>query len=250
MYLTPCNNYMLFTLYVILESFLIHLVIDFSILDRQEEKMSISLMTDDDLECILLWRARLLEEKDVFMISFHQEQFFWNVVKRKTDKCCSILKSHHHNGKAHRVIILEMAKILKEKGFNDVLPGQKLCRQCVITEYEKFTKPPENENMTKIIETESSKDELASDDDFLPYESPKKKLTSTLESIGVSLINIHGVNQHSCASNAKGKLKRVLNVCKENISAAYVLDIEIEEPLPIYEIPKIKLRSLADCMLL
>ena len=40
-----------------------------------------------------------------------------------------------------------MVKILKEKGFNDLLPGQKLCRQCV-TEYEKLTKPPENENMT------------------------------------------------------------------------------------------------------
>ena len=62
-----------------------------------------------------------------------------------------------------------MAKILKEKGFN-VLHGQKLCRQCV-TEYEKLTKPPENENMTEIIKTErereSSQDELASDDDFL-----------------------------------------------------------------------------------
>ena len=46
-----------------------------------------------------------------------------------------------------------MAKILKEKGFNYVLPGQKLCRQCV-TEYEKLTKAPENENMTEIIKTE------------------------------------------------------------------------------------------------
>ena len=78
---------------------------------------------------------------------------FGKVFERKADKCCSILKSHHRNSKAHRVINLEMAKILKEKGFNDVLPGQKLCRQCV-TEYEKLTKPPENENMTEIIETE------------------------------------------------------------------------------------------------
>ena len=32
----------------------------------------------------------------------------------------------------------------------------------------------------------------------------------------------------------KGKLKNVLNVYKENISAAYnVSDIEIEEPLPL-----------------
>ena len=97
-----------------------------------------------------------------------------------------------------------MAKILKERGFNDVLPGQKLYRQCV-TEYEKLTKLLENENMTKIIETESSQDELASDDGFLLYESPKNKLNSTLESIGVFPVNIHGVVQHRFASNANGK---------------------------------------------
>ena len=89
--------------------------------------------------------------------------------------------------------------------------------------------------MTEIIETESSQDELASDDDFLLYESPKNKLKSTLERIGVSPVNAHGIAQHSRASNAKGKLKKVLNVYKENISAAYVLDIEIEEPPPIYD---------------
>ena len=59
--------------------------------------------------------------------------------------------------------------------------------------------------MTKIIETESSQDKLASDDDFLLNESPKKKLNSTLGSIGVSPVNIHGVAQHSHASNKKIK---------------------------------------------
>ena len=108
---------------------------------------------DDDLQCILLWRARLLEENNVFTICFHHEQLFGKVFEKKADKCCNILKSHRHNSKAQRVINLEMAKILKEKGFNDVLPGQKLCKQCV-TEYEKLTKLPENENMTEIIETE------------------------------------------------------------------------------------------------
>ena len=53
--------------------------------------------------------------------------------------------------------------------------------------------------------------------------------------IGVSPVNIHGVAHHSRASNAKGKLKKVLNVYKENISAAYVSDVEIEEPPPIYD---------------
>ena len=37
-------------------------------------------------------------------------------------------------------------------------------------------------------------------------------------------------------SNAIGKLKKVLNVYKENISAGYnVSDMEIEEPPPIYD---------------
>ena len=61
------------------------------------------------------------------------------------------------------------------------------------------------------------------------------KLNSTLESIGVSPVNIHGVSQYSRASNAEGKLKKVLNMYKENISAAYVSDIETEEPRPIYD---------------
>ena len=86
------------------------------------------------------WRARLLQEKDVFTICFHHEQFFGKVFERNAVKCCSILKSHRCNSKAHRVINLEMTKTLKEKQFNDVLPGQILCRQCV-TEYEKLTKP-------------------------------------------------------------------------------------------------------------
>ena len=59
--------------------------------------------------------------------------------------------------------------MLKENGFNDVLSGQKLCRQCV-TKYEKLSKPPENENMTEITETKGPQDKLPSDDNFLLYE--------------------------------------------------------------------------------
>ena len=69
---------------------------------------------------------------------------------------CSIKKSHCRNSKAHGIINLDMAKILKEKGFNDVLLVQKLYRQCV-TKYENLTKPPENENMTEISEAEFSR---------------------------------------------------------------------------------------------
>ena len=68
------------------------------------------------MQYIMFWRARLLEKKDnVFKICFHHEQCIRTVFKRKADKCCNILKSHHCNSKAHNVINLEMAKILKEK---------------------------------------------------------------------------------------------------------------------------------------
>ena len=52
----------------------------------------------------------------------------------------------------------------------------------------------------------------------------------TLESTGVSPVNIHGNFQQNRVSDAKGKLKKILNVYKKNISAAYVSDIEIEKP--------------------
>ena len=57
---------------------------------------------DDNLQCILLWRARLLEEKyNTVTICFHH--FFGKVFERKADKCCRILKSNCCNSKAHRV---------------------------------------------------------------------------------------------------------------------------------------------------
>ena len=65
----------------------------------------------------------------------------------------------------------------------------------------------------------SSQDKLASDDDFLLYESRKNKLNSTLGNIEVSPVNIHGVAQHSHTSNEKGKSKKILNVCKAGVSA-------------------------------
>ena len=116
------------------------------------------------------------ENDNVFTICFCHEQFFGKVFERKADKCCSNFKSHCCNSKAHRLINLEMAKTLKDKGFNDALPGQKLCRQCV-TEYEKLTKPPENEITTEIIETENSQDKLALNDVIYCMNHQKRNLT-------------------------------------------------------------------------
>ena len=71
-----------------------------------------------------------------------------------------------------------MAKILKEKGFSDVLPGQRLHRQCV-TEYEKLKNPWKWEHGRNYWDREFQ-DELVSDD------HQKKQLNLTLKSTGVS----------------------------------------------------------------
>ena len=65
--------------------------------------------------------------------------------------------------------------------------------------------------------------------------NPQKRNLTILKSIIVSPVNIHGVALHNCASNATGKLQKVLNAYKDNISAAYISDIEIEEPPPLYD---------------
>ena len=79
-----------------------------------------------------------------------------------------------------------------------------------------------------------------------------QKRNLTLESIGVSPVNIHGLAQHRHSSNAEDELKNVSNVYRENISSAYnVSDKEMKDHLHyMTEIPRIKLRSLIDCMLL
>ena len=56
----------------------------------------------------MIERKLFAERDNVFAICFHYEQF-----ERKAKKCWSILKSHRHNSKAHRVINIKAAKILK-----------------------------------------------------------------------------------------------------------------------------------------
>ena len=128
-------------------------------LDRQEEKISRSLMTICNVFCFGwsdYWRKRIMCSGFVSIMN----SFFGKVFGKKADKYCSILKYHRCNSKAHRVLRFEMTKILKEKGFNNALPGQKLCRQCA-TKYEKLTKPPKIENMTEIIKTERAQWQLS-----------------------------------------------------------------------------------------
>ena len=49
-------------------------------------------------------------------------------------------------------------------------------------------------------------DEDALDDaTYKEYETPRKRLNTSLETVGVSPVNLHGVPQHSRATSAKRK---------------------------------------------
>ena len=49
----------------------------------------------------------------------------------------------------------------------------------------------------KVKNEGRSKGEIASYDDVLMCETPRKKRNSALESIGASPVNMHGIAQHS-----------------------------------------------------
>ena len=92
-----------------------------------------------------------------------------------------------------------MAQQLKAKHF-DVELGHMLCRQC-ITAYE------------NIVNASSSDTEVE--------ETPRKRLNKSLETVGVSPVNLHGALQHSRATSAKQKLDKVVDKYTSTIAEAY-----------------------------
>ena len=65
-------------------------------------------------------------------------------------------------------------------------------------------------------------DEDALDDaTYKVYETPRKRLNMSLETVGVSPVNLHGVPQHSRATSAKQKLDKVVDKYTSTIAEAY-----------------------------
>ena len=51
-------------------------------------------------------------------------------------------------------------------------------------------------------------------------ETPRKKLITSLDTMGISPVHLHGVAQQSWASTAKNKLDRAVEVLKTSLSDA------------------------------
>ena len=65
-------------------------------------------------------------------------------------------------------------------------------------------------------------DENALDDaTYEVYETPRKHLNMSLETVSMSPVNLDGVPQHSCATSAKQKLDKVATMYKSTITEVY-----------------------------
>ena len=112
-----------------------------------------------------------------------------------------------------------MAQQLKAKHF-DVELGHMLCRQCV-TAYENIINASSSD--TEVEETPMDDIDADALDDaaYKMYETPRKRLNTSLETVGVSPVNLHGVPQHSRATSAKQKLDKVVDKYTSTIAEAY-----------------------------
>ena len=86
-----------------------------------------------------------------------------------------------------------MAEELKAKCYN-IISGHFLCRQCV----KKY-------NIMEGDQNESDIEQNESDSDY-SCETPRKKLNTSLDTMGISSPQLHGVTQQSWTSTAKNKL--------------------------------------------
>ena len=102
-------------------------------------------------------------------------------------------------------------KKLKAKGYN-VFPGHSFCLQCV-------------RKCDNIIVGDQNESDVEQNESHNEYscKTPRKKLNTSLDTMGISPVHLHGVAQHSRASTAKNKLDSTVEVLKTSLSDAYVM---------------------------
>ena len=104
-----------------------------------------------------------------------------------------------------------IVKKLKAKGYN-VFPGHSFCLQCV-------------RKCDNIIVGDQNESDVEQNESHNEYscKTPRKKLNTSLDTMGISPVHLHGVAQHSRASTAKNKLDSTVEVLKTSLSDAYVM---------------------------
>ena len=138
-------------------------------------------------------------------------------IVRKT--CCDIFEIHKHKGS--RIITLELAKLLISS-FPDAVPGKKLCVSCWNKGNKAAAKP--TDIGSGAISSENS---VTSESDISIAESDwehaeasgnasKEMVSTLLQMLGESLINMHGKAMHQRQSLVKRKLSTVAQILNES----------------------------------
>ena len=80
-------------------------------------------------------------------------------------------------------------------------------------------------SVLKKYDNSIESDQKESDNDY-SCETPRKKLNTSLDTMGMSPVHLHGVAQHSQASTAKNVLDRAVEVLKTSLSDASVVNTD------------------------
>ena len=103
-----------------------------------------------------------------------------------------------------------MAKELIAKGYN-VIPGHSIGRQCV----KKY------DNIMEGDQNESDVEQNESDNDY-SCETPRKKLNTSLDTMGIFPAHLHGVAQHNRASIAKRYHQLLTDSLADKFKSVYI----------------------------
>ena len=114
-----------------------------------------------------------------------------------------------------------MVQQLKAKKF-DVQPGYILCHQCK-TAYKNIIHASSLDIKVEEIPMDDTDEDALDDATYRVYETPRKCLNTSLETIGLCPVDVHGVLQHSHATSTKQKLDKVVDTYKSNIVEAYIV---------------------------
>ena len=133
-------------------------------------------------------------------ICLHHKQVLGNLFEQHATKCCGILKIHRRKTQGSKRITLNMEQQLQAKNF-DVQPGHMLFHQCIAA-------------YKNIINASS----LATEEEEIPMDDT---LNPSLETVGMSPVNLYGVLQHSQATSTMEKLDKVVNTYKSTIAEAH-----------------------------
>lgn len=171
-----------------------------------------------DMQEIFLMRAgmTLQQDKTNITICIHHSKMLSGVFERRFNKCCNIFNIHKGKVKGGHNITLDLAKKLRQKGFN-AIPGWQLCRNC----FKKVTIEEQNDKSQTDNDTDCEISEIARE---IARDDAKDLMNTSLEELAVSPMKTHSLSKQRKISEAKSKIDRACASIEDRVAS--VLDVD------------------------